>query len=122
MKTKEELMELKTEVETLNEKRRELTQDELEMVTGGNQNDNDIYDGYGLQVGDWIRYCPDDDAWNNYRYKVTGINTTYYYVDTYKNCGKEATAPYFCQMIRFDAFSPTRFRRSEAPDATFYKI
>ena len=35
MKTKEELNKLKEEVETVNEKLQELTEEELEMVTGG---------------------------------------------------------------------------------------
>ena len=35
MKTKEELQELKAEVETLNKKLHELTDDELAQVTGG---------------------------------------------------------------------------------------
>ena len=35
MKTKEELNALKTEVETLNNKLAELTEEELEQVTGG---------------------------------------------------------------------------------------
>ena len=35
MKTKEELNELKEEVETLNEKQRELTEEELAQVSGG---------------------------------------------------------------------------------------
>ena len=35
MKTKEELNALKEEVETLNEKLHELTDEELEQVTGG---------------------------------------------------------------------------------------
>ena len=35
MKTKEELNEIKEEVETLNEKLHELTDEELEQVTGG---------------------------------------------------------------------------------------
>ena len=36
MKTTEELKELKEEVETLNKKLAELTDEELEQVTGGN--------------------------------------------------------------------------------------
>ena len=36
MKSKEELNELKEEVETLDEKLHELTEEELEQVTGGN--------------------------------------------------------------------------------------
>ncbi len=35
MKTKEELTQLKTEYEKLNQKLKELTEDELNMVTGG---------------------------------------------------------------------------------------
>ena len=35
MKTKEELTQLKTEYETLNNKLKELSDEELEMVTGG---------------------------------------------------------------------------------------
>ena len=36
MKTKEELNALKKEVETMSRKRRELTEEELEQVAGGN--------------------------------------------------------------------------------------
>lgn len=36
MKTEQELKKLKMEVETLNEKLRELSKEELEAVTGGN--------------------------------------------------------------------------------------
>ena len=38
MKTKEELNALKEEVETLNKKLNELTEDELAQVTGGKEN------------------------------------------------------------------------------------
>ena len=37
MKTKEELNEIKEEVEALNKKLHELTDEELEQVTGGNE-------------------------------------------------------------------------------------
>ena len=37
MKTKEELNKLKEEVETVNEKLQELTEEELEQVCGGNK-------------------------------------------------------------------------------------
>ena len=40
-KTKEELNQLKTEYETLNNKLKELTEDELREVTGGGKNDKD---------------------------------------------------------------------------------
>ena len=43
MKTQEELKELREEYETLNAKLKELTEDELKMVTGGlNENDPDL--------------------------------------------------------------------------------
>ena len=43
MKTKEELNQLKQEYETLNAKLKELTEDELKMVTGGlKENDPDL--------------------------------------------------------------------------------
>ena len=51
MKTKEELNAIKEEVETLNKKLAELTEEELEQVRGG--------DGAGnVQVGDWCAYGP----------------------------------------------------------------
>ena len=43
MKTKEELNALKEEVETLNKKLAELTEEELAQVTGGQQYDINIY-------------------------------------------------------------------------------
>ena len=45
MKSKEELNVLKEEVETQNKQRRELTEEELEQVTGGAYN-NDLTDQY----------------------------------------------------------------------------
>ena len=42
MKTKEELNALKEEVETLNKKPRELTDEELAQVSGGSVDPNDI--------------------------------------------------------------------------------
>ena len=54
MKTKEELIALKEEVETLNKKLAELNEDELEQVSGGHDihtiTKNDIDRG-GLQLG-----------------------------------------------------------------------
>lgn len=41
-KTQEELNALKEEVETLNEKLKELTEDELEQVTGGLYDHSDV--------------------------------------------------------------------------------
>ena len=46
MKTKEELNEIKEEVEKLDTKLRELTEEELEQVTGGNNGHN----GFGPSV------------------------------------------------------------------------
>ena len=50
MKTKEELNALKNEVETLNAKLAELTEDEIKLVTGGAQtgatDNGDIIPGY----------------------------------------------------------------------------
>lgn len=43
MKTKEELKEIKKEVETLNKKLAELSEDELKEVVGGNQHPYDDY-------------------------------------------------------------------------------
>ena len=43
MKTKEELNALKEEVEALNKKLAELTEEELAQVTGGQQYDINIY-------------------------------------------------------------------------------
>ena len=54
MKTKEELTQLKIEYETLNNKLKELSEEELEMVTGG-ENLNPVPDindiGAGILVG-----------------------------------------------------------------------
>ena len=44
MKTKEELNALKEEVETLNKKLAELTEDELKLVTGGIDLRKDLYE------------------------------------------------------------------------------
>ena len=44
MKTKEELNELKEEVEALNKKLHELTDEELEQVTGGGKNPDEVWD------------------------------------------------------------------------------
>ena len=43
MKTKEELNAIKEEVETLNKKLAELSEEELKQVTGGTQNPYDNY-------------------------------------------------------------------------------
>ena len=43
MKTKEELNALKEEVETLNKKLHELTDEELEQVSGGKDQEKGIY-------------------------------------------------------------------------------
>ena len=44
MKTKEELNALKAEVETVNKKLAELTEEELEQVAGGDSSDKDSRD------------------------------------------------------------------------------
>ena len=44
MKTKEELDALKKEVESVNEKLQELTPEELEQVTGGGKNPEEVWD------------------------------------------------------------------------------
>ena len=52
-KTQEELTQLKTEYETLKNKLKELTDEELNMVTGGwSQNEDGTYNIY---VGDFFR-------------------------------------------------------------------
>ena len=45
MKTKEELNALKEEVETLNKKLAELSEDELEQVNGGARRDRNVSSG-----------------------------------------------------------------------------
>ena len=50
MKTKEELTQLKTEYETLNIELKELSEEELKMVTGG-ENLNPVPDPKDLPVG-----------------------------------------------------------------------
>ena len=53
MKSKEELNELKEEVETLDEKLHELTEEELAQVTGGASPQKDIlYIGALLKIAD----------------------------------------------------------------------
>ena len=56
MKTKEELNELKEEVETLNEKLHELTEEELAQVTGGargaSPQKDSLYIGTLLKIAD----------------------------------------------------------------------
>ncbi len=54
MKTQEELNELKDEVETLNEKIRELTPEELEQVNGGVLFLNDCIAREVVKVGNTI--------------------------------------------------------------------
>lgn len=48
MKTKEELNALKNEVDVLNKKLAELTEKELEQVTGGADSSRDSYVGYKI--------------------------------------------------------------------------
>ena len=49
MKTKEELNKIKEEVETVNEKLQELTEEELEKVTGGTTKTPEFKAGKGLK-------------------------------------------------------------------------
>ena len=72
MKTKEELNELKEEVETLNEKQRELTDEELEKIHGGAFGSDGWYAlcpscNYVIARGNLIpptaRYCPECNCW-----------------------------------------------------------
>ena len=55
MKTKEELDTLKEEVETLNKKLRELTEEELAQVTGGQYYPGTTY-GDGITYGSGVTY------------------------------------------------------------------
>ena len=55
MKTKEELNELKKEVEAVNEKLQELTEEELEQVNGG------AFQGPSLIIG----YAPCEKPWKD---------------------------------------------------------
>ena len=82
MKTKKELTALKGEVETVNRKPHELTDEELEQVSGG---DETASDGYSSILGPII--CPGCD---NY-------TATYYYRN--KKCVK-ITCP--CGYVRED--------------------
>ena len=51
-KTQEELRELKEEYEALNNKLKELTEDELKLVTGGTQeNDENLSNPVGMRTG-----------------------------------------------------------------------
>ena len=50
-KTDEELKQLKQEYEELNEKLRELTQEELKLVTGGEDNSFGMYTGGDIYIG-----------------------------------------------------------------------
>ena len=52
MKTQEELKELKNEYETLNNKLKELSEDELKLVTGGTQeSDENLLKPFGMRTG-----------------------------------------------------------------------
>ena len=62
MKTKEELNALKEEVETLNKKLAELSEDELEQVTGGVI--------FHKQIGKYCKYC---DAETSQTYRGDGF-------------------------------------------------
>ncbi len=51
-KTQDELKELKEEYEKLNEKLKELSDDELKLVTGGTQeNDENLSNPVGMRTG-----------------------------------------------------------------------
>lgn len=53
MKSKEELNALKAELEALNAKLRELSDDELEQVAGGNMNPG-ILEAEKMEVDEWM--------------------------------------------------------------------
>ena len=53
MKTKEELNALKEEVETLNQKLAELTDEELAQVAGGSV--DDVFQRYNEDISDYLR-------------------------------------------------------------------
>ena len=77
MKTKEELNALKEEVETVGKKLTELTEEELEQVTGG---ETEGMRDYGVLVG----HCP------NCRFELRAIYdhaTSLYWDITCRNCG-----------------------------------
>ena len=57
MKTKEELNALKEEVETLNKKLAELSEDELEMVSGG-VSESGILDNILQELTNWLDKHP----------------------------------------------------------------
>ena len=62
MKTKEELSALKEEVENLNKKPDELSEEELEEVSGGSSADM-ISKERGLKFGDYVqRVCPNNSC------------------------------------------------------------
>lgn len=66
MKTKEELNALKEEVETLNAKLAELTEDELAQVAGGGSLET-------FRKGDWVlSYSIPED--NNRTYQISEVN------------------------------------------------
>ncbi|MBQ0088073.1 MAG: hypothetical protein KBT27_01925 [Prevotellaceae bacterium] len=52
MKTKEELAQLKEEYDALTTKLKELSADEIELVTGGMRTGGDIYIGSGRNLDD----------------------------------------------------------------------
>ena len=59
-KTKEELNTIKEEVETLNNKLKELTEDELKLVVGGDEIDNNLCPNNRSKVSDGCpASCPD---------------------------------------------------------------
>ena len=53
MKTKEELNALKEEVETLNKKLAELSEEELKQVAGGSV--DDVFQRYNEDISDYLR-------------------------------------------------------------------
>lgn len=67
MKTKEELNTLKNEVEILNKKLAELTDDEMKQVTGG-QGESGRLDAILYEVSNWLNAHP--NATNSDIYKL----------------------------------------------------
>ena len=94
MKTKEELNALKEEVETLNKKLAELTEEELSLVTGGDG--FPVFGGAVIEVGKWYKrmnenpaiyaptlqqssnhyYCAEKAGDNKFRFEIYLCETT----------------------------------------------
>ena len=105
MKTKEELNALKEEVETLNKKLHELTEEELAQVSGGSGSST----GAGnFGVGDWVIKLRTTAGSNTFfSYRVTAINGQNFDADVYNS--------HTHNFMKKDTFALSQFIIAEAP-------